>query len=54
MPAESQAQQRFMGIQLAKAREGEPHKVSEKVAEEFARTKRTGLPKRVKSRKKSR
>jgi len=47
MPAVSQAQQRFMGAELSRARKGESHSVSERVAKEFASTKRRGLPKRV-------
>ena len=52
MPAKSKAQQEFMGIQLKKAREGKPAKVSEKVAKEFASTSTKGLPKHVSKRKK--
>jgi hypothetical protein len=52
MPAVSQAQQEFMGIQLSKARKGEAHTVSERVAKEFATTKRKGLPKRVAKKRK--
>jgi hypothetical protein len=51
MPAESKAQQQYMGIQLEKAREGKPHEVSEKVAREFAGTKTKGLPRHVKREK---
>jgi hypothetical protein len=47
MPAESKAQQEFMAIQLKKAEKGEAHKVSEKVAREFATTKRKNLPERI-------
>ena len=51
MPAVSQAQQAFMGAELARARAGKSHSVSERVAKEFASTKRKGLPKRVTSKK---
>lgn len=51
MPAVSKKQQEFMGIQLKKARTGQPHKVSEKVAKEFASTKRSGLPEQKRKKK---
>lgn len=46
MPAESKAQQRFMGAELARKREGKKTKtgMSEKQLKEFAGTKRKGLP----------
>jgi hypothetical protein len=49
MPSESKAQQRFMGMELAKKRAGKPTdvKMSEKQLEEFASTKRSGLPARA-------
>jgi len=52
MPATSQAQQRFMGAELARLRAGKGTKtgMSEKQLEDFARTKRTGLPSRKMSR----
>ena len=46
MPAVSKKQQEYMAIQLKDAEEGKAHKVSEKVAREFATTKRKGLPER--------
>jgi hypothetical protein len=46
MPAVSKTQQEFMAIQLKKAEEGKPHKVSERIAREFAQTKRKNLPER--------
>jgi len=50
MPAKSKAQQRFMGAELARKRAGKrTHtKMSEKQLEEFASTKRKGLPARKK------
>ena len=36
MPAKTPKQQKYMGMELELARKGKPHKVSEKVAEEFA------------------
>ena len=46
MPAKSKAQQRFMGAELARQRTGKKTKTSmtEKQLEEFASTKRKGLP----------
>ena len=44
MPAVSKSQQHFMGMQIGLARAGKPHKVSEKVAKEFASTKTKDLP----------
>lgn len=48
MPAESQAQQEFMGAELSRKRKGLPTrtKMSEGQLEDFARTKRKGLPAR--------
>ena len=50
MPAVSKKQQEFMAIQLAKKRAGKKTKVkmTEKQLEEFARTKRKGLPNKKK------
>lgn len=50
MPAKSKAHQRFMGAELARKRAGEKTKtgMSEKQLEEFAHTKRKGLPERKK------
>lgn len=47
MPSTSQAQQRFMAIQLAKKRAGKKTStdMSEQQLSDFAHTKRTGLPK---------
>ena len=49
-PAVSKAQQRLMGAELARKRAGKrtKTKMSEQQLEEFARTKRKGLPKRAK------
>ena len=46
MPAVSKKQQRFMGAELARKREGKKTKtkMTEKQLEEFASTKRKGLP----------
>jgi hypothetical protein len=48
MPSVSQAQQRFMGADLARARAGKKTRtgMSAGKLEEFASTPRTGLPKR--------
>lgn len=48
MPARSQAQQRFMGAELARRRAGKKTKtgMSESQLGEYASTKRKGLPKR--------
>ena len=45
MPAESKAQQRFMGVELSRKRAGKKTKtkMSETQLEEFASTKRKGL-----------
>lgn len=53
MPAKSQAQQKFMGADLARAREGKKTRtgMSQGQLEDFAGTKRKGLPKRVKKRR---
>jgi hypothetical protein len=50
MPSKSQAQQEFMGADLARARAGKKTRtgMSESQLEDFASTKRKGLPKRVK------
>jgi hypothetical protein len=55
MPSKSQAQQKFMGSDLARARAGKPTKtgMSEEQLEDFAATKRKGLPKRVKPKRRS-
>lgn len=46
MPAKSKAQQRFMGAELARKRAGKKTKtgMSEKQLEDYASTKRKGLP----------
>lgn len=48
MPARSKAQQRMMGADLARARAGKKTRtgMSESKLEEFASTKRKGLPSR--------
>jgi len=50
MPAKSKAQQRFMGAELARKREGKRTVtgMSAKQLEEFASTRRKGLPARKK------
>ena len=50
MPSVSKKQQRFMGAELARKRAGKKTKtsMSEQQLEEFAHTKRKGLPKRAK------
>ena len=50
MPAKSKAQQRFMGAELARRRAGKKTRthMSEKQLEEYASTKRKGLPKKKK------
>lgn len=52
MPARSKAQQRLMGADLARKRAGKKTRtgMSEKQLEEFASTKRKGLPARKKKR----
>lgn len=52
MPSESQVQQEFMGAELARKRAGKPTrtKMTESQLEDFASTKRKGLPKRVSKR----
>ena len=52
MPAKSKKQQQFMGAELARKRAGKKTKtsMSEKQLEEYAATKRKGLP--VKKKKK--
>lgn len=54
MPAKSKAQQRFMGAELSRKRRGKRTrtKMTEKQLEEYARTKRKGLPARKKKKKK--
>ena len=54
MPARSKKQQMFMGAELARKRAGKKTKtgMTEEQLEEFARTKRKGLPKKVKKTKK--
>jgi hypothetical protein len=54
MPAKSKAQQRFMGAELARKRKGKKTRtgMSEEQLEEFASTKRKGLPARKKARRK--
>jgi Protein of unknwon function (DUF3008) len=54
MPSKSQVQQKFMGADLARARAGKKTKtgMSEEQLEDFASTKRKGLPKRVKPKSK--
>ncbi len=49
-PSVSRAQQKFMGAELARKRAGKKTKsgMSEKQLEEFAHTKRKGLPTRKK------
>ena len=53
MPAKSQAQQKFMGAELARKREGKKTKtgMSSTQLEDYAATKRKGLPKKVKEKK---
>ena len=52
MPARSKAQQEFMAIQLTKKRKGQKTdvKMTEKQLEEYAKTKRKGLPNKTKKR----
>jgi len=54
VPAKSKAQQEMMGADLARARAGKPTRtgMSVKQLEDFARTKRKGLPQHVKKKKK--
>lgn len=54
MPAKSKAQQRMMGADLARARAGKKTKtgMSEGQLEDFASTKRKGLPSKVSPRSK--
>lgn len=53
MPAVSKKQQRFMGAELARKRAGKKTKtrMTEKQLEEFAHTKRKGLPTRNKKKR---
>lgn len=50
MPAKSKKQQKFMGAELARKRAGKKTRtgMSEAQLEEFAKTKRKGLPTRKK------
>jgi hypothetical protein len=52
MPAKSQKQQMLAGADLARAREGKKTRtgMTEKQLEDFASTKRKGLPRQVKRR----
>ena len=52
-PAKSKAQQRFFGAELQRKREGKKTKtkMTEKQLEDFASTKRKGLPARKKKKK---
>jgi len=54
MPAKSKAQQMMMGADLRRARAGKKTRtgMSESQLEEFAGTKRKGLPKRAPKRRK--
>ena len=54
MPAVSKKQQQFMGAELSRKRAGKKTKtgMSEKQLEEYAGTKRKGLPARKRSKKK--
>lgn len=51
MPAVSQAQQRFMGAEYARAKAGKKTRTGMKASKlrEFASTKRKGLPARVRN-----
>lgn len=53
MPAKSKAQQRFMAAELRRKRAGKKTrtKMTAKQLEDFARTKRKGLPARKKKKK---
>lgn len=53
MPAVSKKQQMFMGADLSRARAGKKTRtgMSEKQLEDFASTKRKGLPTKVKGKK---
>lgn len=53
MPARSKKQQEFMAIQLAKKKAGKKTSVdmTEAQLEEYAKTKRKGLPTKVKKKK---
>jgi len=53
MPAKSKVQQEFMGADLRRAREGKKTRtgMTQAQLEEFASTKRKGLPERVKPKK---
>lgn len=50
MPAKSQAQQKLMGADLARARKGKKTRtgMSEEQLKDYASTPRKGLPKKVK------
>ena len=54
MPSKSKSQQKFFGAELQRKREGKKTKtdMSEAQIEDFAATKHTNLPKRVKAKKK--
>jgi len=56
MPAKSEAQQQFMGAELARKRAGKKTKtnMTEKQLEEFAATKHEGLPEKKRPRPKGR
>jgi hypothetical protein len=53
MPAKSKAQQEMMGADLGRARAGKKTRtgMSEKQLEDFASTKRRGLPQKVKKKR---
>jgi hypothetical protein len=53
MPAKSKAQQKFMGAELARVRSGKKSKtgMSAQQLEDFASTKRKGLPNKAKKKK---
>lgn len=53
MPSVSQAQQKFMGAELARKRAGESTstKMTESQLHDFASTKRKGLPKKATSKR---
>jgi hypothetical protein len=56
VPAKSKAQQKFMGADLARARAGKKTRtgMSEGQLEDFAATKRTGLPARARVKREKR
>lgn len=53
MPAKSKDQQKFMGAELQRKREGKPTKtdMGEEQLSDFASTKRKNLPKKVRGKK---